>query len=255
MNSCALLNSYCSRFPDTDAPFGSKGSFFDYEADEGVFESNPPFVEECMIRNIKHILDLLEKAEKSGKALTFFIIVPKWDEKDCESYNLTRFTTPDRQTDEENQFFICQCEMSRNSHFYRNGMGYQDDFSVMAAKNDSLMLVLQTAKAKEANPIDVEAFKKEVEERWNKSSEEYIRNALSGDKRSYKRDYSDNEWHNNRKWGGSDLGRKRSREDYPGGKRYHHVDHFDRKRSHEDDHSSRKRDRNEDQMESKRARN
>ncbi|KAK8830068.1 hypothetical protein WA556_000710 [Blastocystis sp. ATCC 50177/Nand II] len=171
MNSCALLNSYCSRFRDTDAPFGSKGSFFDYEVDEGVFESNPPFVEECMIRNIKHILDLLEKAEKSGKALTFFIIVPKWDEKDCESYNRTRFTTPDRQTDDENR------------HFYRNGMGYQDNFSVMAAKNDSLMLVLQTTKAKEANPIDVEAFKKEVEERWNKSSEEYIKNAFSWDKR------------------------------------------------------------------------
>ena len=134
-------------------------------------------------------------------------------------------------------------------------MGYQDDFSVMAAKNDSLMLVLQTAKAKEANPIDVEAFKKEVEERWNKSSEEYIRNALSGEKRGYKRDYSDNYGHNKRNWGGSDLGRKRSREDYPGGKRYHYEDHFDRKRSYEDDHSSRKRDRHEDQTESKRARN
>lgn len=245
MNSCALLNSYCSRFPDTDAPFGSKGSFFDYEVGEGVYESNPPFVEECMIRNIRHILDLLEKAENSGKELTFFIIVPKWDEKDCESYNRTRFTTPDRQTDDENRFFICQCEMNRNSHFYRNGMGYQDDFRVMAAKNDSLMLVLQTAKAKEANPIDVEAFKKEVEERWNKSSEEYIKNAFAGDKRGYKRSYSDNHGYNKGKWGGY----------HSDGKKYHHESHFDRKRSNDDDHSSRKRDRDGDQMESKRARN
>lgn len=165
-----------------------------------MFESNPPFVEECMIQNIRHILALLEKAENSGKELTFFIIVPKWDEKDCESYNLTRFTTPDRQTDDENRFYICQCEMNRNSHFYRNGMGYQDNFSVMAAKNDSLILVLQTAKAKEANPINVDTFRKEVEERWNKNNEEYATQTQWRDeKNNYKRGREENSWDGKRR--------------------------------------------------------
>lgn len=202
MNSCSLLNSYCSRFPSTDTPFGSKGSFFDFDAEEGVFESNPPFVEECMIQNIRHILALLEKAENSGKELTFFIVVPKWDEKDCESYNLTRFTTSDRQTDDENRFYICQCEMNRNNHFYRNGMGYQDNFSVMAAKNDSLILVLQTTKAKEANPIDVDTFRKEVEERWNKNNEEYSTQQTQWQderKNSFKRGREGNPWDGKRR--------------------------------------------------------
>lgn len=173
MNSCAAIGSFCSRFKDTDTPFNSKGSFFAFNPEEGVFESNPPFVEECMIRNIKHILELLEKAEEEEKELTFFIIVPKWDEKDCESYNLTVYTTPDRSTEENNKFFVHRFVINRNDHFYRNGMGYQDNYKVMSAKNDSLLLVLQSSAAREKNPIDTDEFDRRVEEGWKKSCEEY----------------------------------------------------------------------------------
>lgn len=126
-----------------------------------------------MIRNIKHILELLEKAEEEKKELTFFIIVPKWDEKDCESYNLTVYTTPDRSTDDKNKFFVHQFVINRNDHFYRNGMGYQDNYKVMSAKNDSLLLVLQSSAAQERNPIDTDEFDRRVEEGWKKSCEEY----------------------------------------------------------------------------------
>ena len=94
MNACPIINSFCSRFPDTDVYFGSQGSFFDYSIEEGVFEANPPFVEECIIRNIRRINELLRHADENQKPLTFFIIVPRWNEADCESYNLTVFGTP-----------------------------------------------------------------------------------------------------------------------------------------------------------------
>ena len=35
---------FCSAFRDTDAAFGSIGSFFDSEPRQGSFEANPPFV-------------------------------------------------------------------------------------------------------------------------------------------------------------------------------------------------------------------
>lgn len=176
MNSCSFIGSFCSRYLDTDAPFGSKGSFFNFTAEEGAYESNPPFVEECMIRNILHIQQLLEVAETNHKALTFFIVVPKWDEPDCESYNRTVYGTaerPEGDSPTKSPFFVTQVAIDKNNHFYRNGMGYQDDFSVMRAQNNSLMLVLQSTTARTECPINADTFFKEVYKHWNIEAPEF----------------------------------------------------------------------------------
>ena len=61
-----FLIPYCSAFPDTDACFGSCGSFFDFFPTEGSFMANPPFVEECMARmgntNLQCHLNLMDFA-------------------------------------------------------------------------------------------------------------------------------------------------------------------------------------------------
>ena len=174
MNACPIINSFCSRFPDTDVYFGSQGSFFDYFIEEGVFEANPPFVEECMIRNIRRINDLLRHADENQKPLTFFIIVPRWNEADCESYNLTVFGTPERpESGEKSPYFVLELSLDKDTHYYRNGMAYRDDFSVMKARNNSLMLVLQSSKAKEVMPINQDSFRKEVHANWDLEAPEY----------------------------------------------------------------------------------
>lgn len=66
-------SSYCSAFPDTDAVFGSKGSFFDFYPSRGSYEVNPPFIESVMTAAVQHAHSLLEK---SDDALTFVFIVP-----------------------------------------------------------------------------------------------------------------------------------------------------------------------------------
>lgn len=43
--NCRYAN-FCSAFPDVDVPFGSLGSFFQFQPMEGSFEANPPFVPE-----------------------------------------------------------------------------------------------------------------------------------------------------------------------------------------------------------------
>ena len=190
LNACSCIGSYCSRFLDTDEVFGSEGSFFHYSVEEGCYESNPPFVEECMIRNIRHINEMLEKAEENKKALTFFIIVPKWDDKDCNSYNLTVYGKEDRvnDDDEKSPFFVKKIVVNKNNHFYRNGVGYKDDYAVMNAQNDSLLLVLQTTEARKNNPLD-DDFEQRIMERWNKSSKEFKDQVY--ERRNYfnKRDY------------------------------------------------------------------
>ena len=177
LNACSEIGSFCSRFIDRDEPFGSKGSFFEYSVEEGCYESNPPFVEECMIRNIKHINSMLEAAQKKQKSLTFFIIVPKWDDADCESYNLTYYGTEDRpeNENEKNRFFVKIVEVNKFCHFYRNGMAHQDDYSVMKSNQDSLLFVLQTEEAKQNNPLQ-DDFEEIVRKKWSMYSEEYKKN-------------------------------------------------------------------------------
>uniref|UniRef100_A0A0G4H8W7 PCIF1 WW domain-containing protein n=1 Tax=Chromera velia CCMP2878 TaxID=1169474 RepID=A0A0G4H8W7_9ALVE len=72
------LPSFCSAFPDTDLPFGSLGSFFDFKPLEGSFEANPPFVPSVVSQMAKHMEFLLSKAEKRKKALSFLVVLPSW---------------------------------------------------------------------------------------------------------------------------------------------------------------------------------
>ena len=59
------LPHFHSAFPDTDAPFGSLGSFFALRcsSEGGSYESNPPFLELNMCCNAVLVLLLLERAE------------------------------------------------------------------------------------------------------------------------------------------------------------------------------------------------
>ena len=66
-------SSYCSAFPDTDAIFGSKGSFFDFFPTSGSYEVNPPFIESIMTEAVNHAQSLLSK---SREAMSFVFIIP-----------------------------------------------------------------------------------------------------------------------------------------------------------------------------------
>jgi hypothetical protein len=52
--------AHCSAYADTDGPFGSLGSFFDFHPARGSFEANPPFEEVVMARCVEHITALLQ---------------------------------------------------------------------------------------------------------------------------------------------------------------------------------------------------
>lgn len=63
----ATLPSFCSAFPDTDAPFGSMGSFFatDFRCG-GSYQVGPPYNEAVLQRAAEHLLGSLAAAETSG---------------------------------------------------------------------------------------------------------------------------------------------------------------------------------------------
>jgi SAM-dependent methyltransferase len=113
--NCYFPN-FCSLFYDTDRFFGSKGSFFDFHPTEGSFEANPPFVDETMTENVKHIISLLEKSQKP---LSFVIIVPGWDDDDCQSYQITTGS----------KYLRAFLTWDKMSHQYKSGVQYKMDDS------------------------------------------------------------------------------------------------------------------------------
>lgn len=71
------FSSFYSAFPDTDACFGSVGSFFDLESlPEGSYEVGPPYTEEVLELTARKLLALLRAA--GGAALSFVVFVPDW---------------------------------------------------------------------------------------------------------------------------------------------------------------------------------
>ncbi|KAK7237048.1 mRNA (2'-O-methyladenosine-N(6)-)-methyltransferase [Aureococcus anophagefferens] len=69
----ATLGSYCSPFRDTDAPFGSVGSFFAFEPASGCYEINPPFTLNSDVVE-RHLRTLLDAAERGGRPLMFVMV-------------------------------------------------------------------------------------------------------------------------------------------------------------------------------------
>ena len=74
---------HCSAFPDTDACFGSHGSFFTWAERGGLrrggaYEVNPPFVPSQLDAAAKMCLQSLDEATTAGQALTFAYITPGW---------------------------------------------------------------------------------------------------------------------------------------------------------------------------------
>jgi hypothetical protein len=75
MDEDAKRLHFCSLFADTDAPFGSVGSFFDFDLEGSVSVINPPFVIDIMDAMVAKCLQTCTRATKETR---MFIIVPHW---------------------------------------------------------------------------------------------------------------------------------------------------------------------------------
>lgn len=68
---------YCSAFQDTDACFGSLGTFFNFRPRQGTYEANPPFSPCVIARMVDHMEDLLEA---TALPLGFVVVIPAWQD-------------------------------------------------------------------------------------------------------------------------------------------------------------------------------
>ena len=134
---------FCSAFPDTDAAFGSLGSFFDFDPTlkSGCFQANPPFISgfiEMMERRMDGHLE-----STSGKPLMFIVFIPAWKETTGwkalnVSPHLTKHLLLSQKTD---------------PHFYCEGTQHRRRGRYRIATFDTSVFFLQNSKARDKWPV------------------------------------------------------------------------------------------------------
>lgn len=81
---------FCSLFPDTDAIFGSIGSFFDNNFAGKTVSVHAPYVLDIQNAALKHVVDQCAKAEAGGYSVAFDVGVAAWT--DAEYHEVAEST-------------------------------------------------------------------------------------------------------------------------------------------------------------------
>lgn len=83
-----IAQCYGSAFADTDAPFGSRGSFYLLRPSAGSFAVHPPPVPTLMDTCATHVNGLLDAATKAtgDHALSFVVALPGWQQEQSQAY-------------------------------------------------------------------------------------------------------------------------------------------------------------------------
>ena len=135
--------SYCSAFPDTDASFGSCGSFWDWVPGPagGAFEANPPFVADVMLAMAARMDLLLQRADTAGAPLTFAVIVPGW----LDDPGVARLVS--------SPYTRLRLDVPKEDHGFCDGAQHMRRDRYRASPYDTLVFVMQSAAARDAQPV------------------------------------------------------------------------------------------------------
>jgi phosphorylated CTD-interacting factor 1 len=134
--------AYCSAFPDTDAIFGSLGSFSTFAPARGALELNPPFVPGFIDAAADHALRLLSRAAAAGEPLTFVLVLPGW----LESLG---YAAVARSPHTKRQLLVAAVD-----HGFVDGATHARPSSYRQSPFDTCIFVCQTEAAASAHPAD-----------------------------------------------------------------------------------------------------
>ena len=127
------FGSFCSAFIDTDASFGSCGSFFDFHPTYGSFEANPPFTEELIEKMSIHMKNLL--SDPLNDALSFIIFVPDWNDPPSPGIELLK----------KSSFLSASFSIEGGKHEYVSGGQHSvsSDKRIYRAVHPTKVLIIQ----------------------------------------------------------------------------------------------------------------
>ena len=128
---------FCSASVDVDAPFGSRGSFFEFRPASGAFLANPPFDPTLVSAMASHMEVLLQAADKLDAVLLFVIVIPTWPDAQCwKALHDSKHCTS-------------SIRLPKSKHAYIDGGQHQGRRAVplRLSNHDSTVFLLQSAKS------------------------------------------------------------------------------------------------------------
>lgn len=134
--------SMCSAFPDTDAAFGSLGSFFALNPQSGSFQLNPPFLDDIITAMASRLEVLLAAADARKSVLTFLVIVV--------ANQGSRSGSAALRTLEKHAFCRAQLVCQKNKHCYYDGDQHASEESRLSPC-DTAVYILQSRQAYKEN--------------------------------------------------------------------------------------------------------
>jgi len=152
-------SQYCSAFADTDAFFGSLGSFFNFTPLSGSFELNPPFDHRTILASAVHCEALLYAAafrfkddteSVMGDALSFIVVIPQV------------VTQPGWRHFNSSPFKTGQINLKRREHYFTTGLQQlrKPHQMLRAARHDTTVFILQTPAAAKKWPVTLAKLEK-----------------------------------------------------------------------------------------------
>jgi hypothetical protein len=125
---------FCSAFPDTDAAFGSVGSFFDYDFSSvgGSYQANPPFSANFILLMYETMDRALQSCEKP---LMFVVFVPTW--RETAGWNLLKDSSHSQK----------HVILSQTCHYYCEGTQHRRKDRYRVASFDTSVFFLQNEAA------------------------------------------------------------------------------------------------------------
>jgi phosphorylated CTD-interacting factor 1 len=185
------LNAYLPAFgsafaADLDWHFGSIGNFLDLTINEGCCEANPPFSPGMMSAMAERIDHNLEKANESGTAVTFVVIVPSaGDDADPQRAAAKRFGGVSLQKMLTSPSCRHHVLLSAKEHGYIEGAQHMRPTRYKESLYNTSVIVLQSSAARQ-RALDLVRLKEKIREAFaSRHKEETERRKLNDDRDLY----------------------------------------------------------------------
>lgn len=141
---------YCSAFKDVDTYFGSRGSFFTTDLPDGMYECNPPFVEEVILMMVDRMkMTMTNKRstcdDVSNRAIGYVVFIPNWE--DCEGLQRLR----------DSKYCVHDVLLPAKQHKYVCGEQHIS-YNTFNAVHGTRVFVLQNKRAREKYEIDADVL-------------------------------------------------------------------------------------------------
>jgi hypothetical protein len=169
------FDTYCSAFVDTDAAFGSCGSFFDHEFESGCIEVNPPFVEEVMEPCRVAMLRQLRAAEDAGRSLCFLLVIPDW--RNPPTPCIAALEGLAAANDPDAVFLRRSVRVDRDTHCYSDGFQHCLKEAMFRPVHHTMVYALQTSAAAARWPFD-DAAEAGLKQAWADAATDVRANPL-----------------------------------------------------------------------------